>query len=288
VIPAHGSVSCTIDSGAIWGVQFVEATAVRAASADGITINLTVHVGDTTIRAARYVGAGIPANTVVTVPVAGDGIPPTGRPKVDISIDGATTRSSVVTRAGVPVCQAVRPQNAKLRLVYADAGTILFQRLTAMPRIRWAGKSTVIPTLSARIAALKAGVPANEVVLDTPAGSGSGADATLQVTNDSGDRITARVDAGGDGYLVVADAMQVPGWSATVDGKAAVLLPADHAMVAVAVPAGQHTVRLSYTAPGQRVGLALTGVGVLALIGLLLGDRRLARLRSTSPGAIAP
>lgn len=273
-IPANGSLQCSVPAGPIRGIQIRAQDTVGASSPDGITLSLTVHAGQQVLTGARYLGGQLAARGIVTVPVAGEDVAAGTPVSVDIRAKGAAGPVSLVTSGGQPICEPVRPQRDQLKLVHADAGTIIFQRLTALPRIRWAGKSVVIPDATARVAALKSGVPRDTVVLNAPAGSGSGAAAKVAVTNDSGDRLTADVDAAGAGYLVVADAMNLGGWSATVDGKHEPLLHADHAMVAVPVPGGQHTVRLSYSAPGQRVGAALTGLGVLVLVGLLVAERR--------------
>lgn len=288
VISQNGSLRCSVAGGPLWGIQFLGHDPVRAASADGITVNVTVRAGNKVITGARYLGAQLAGPAIVTVPVAGEGIAAGTRTEIDIRVHGGAGPASVVTSGGQALCQPVRPSADKLRLVYSDAGTIIFQRLAALPRIRWASRSVVLPDATARVAALKAGVPGDEVVLNSPAGSGSGAPATVRVTNDSGDRITARLDAAGAGYLVVADALYAPGWSVTVDGKRATLLRADHAMVGVAVPAGQHTVRLSYKAPGQLVGAALTGLGFLLSIGLLMVGRRRTRRAATASDGTLP
>ena len=68
----------------------------------------------------------------------------------------------------------------------------------------------------------------------------------MAVRTDDGDHVVADVQASGSGYVVVADEIQ-DGWSARVDGHPAELRDADHALVAVAVPAGHHTVELSAT-----------------------------------------
>jgi uncharacterized membrane protein YfhO len=101
----------------------------------------------------------------------------------------------------------------------------------------------------------------------------------VQVLNDSDNAISTSVDAQGGGYLVVADALQQPGWSATVDGRVETLRPADEGMVAVHVPAGVHVVKLAYSAPGQRTGLVLSAVGVIALVAVLAVPAGLRRRR---------
>jgi hypothetical protein len=72
----------------------------------------------------------------------------------------------------------------------------------------------------------------------------------------------------------------VPGWNATVDGRAVFLQPwADGSMLQVRVPAGQHVVELHYWPTAFTAGIAVAGSivvgGVLAMTtGVILGRRR--------------
>ncbi|RKH37726.1 YfhO family protein, partial [Corallococcus llansteffanensis] len=88
--------------------------------------------------------------------------------------------------------------------------------------------------------------------------SGTG---TVRVTRESPERFSVDVEAAAPAVLVINDAYQ-PGWSATLDGEPAPILPANVAVRAVAVPAGRHTVALRYRTPGLVAGL---WVGVLTL-----------------------
>ena len=65
------------------------------------------------------------------------------------------------------------------------------------------------------------------------------------------------VQAGAPGHLVISE-WYAPGWRATLDGAPAAILRADGALQAIALPAGAHTVRLSYRAPAFRAGLAIS------------------------------
>jgi uncharacterized membrane protein YfhO len=125
-----------------------------------------------------------------------------------------------------------------------------------------------------RVAELKAGIAATSVLLDTPAPAAEDKPATVKVSAAHGDRLAATVDATGAGYLVVADSMQQPGWTATIDGRPTELLPADNAMVAVRVPTGVHQVELTYTVPGQRSGILISCASLLVVAALLLWWRR--------------
>lgn len=170
--------------------------------------------------------------------------------------------------AGAPALPVVGAADDGLRLVFADSG-VVYERLTALPRIRWAPRSVIEPDAARRLEALGTGaVPPDVVVLDAPSTPSSGADATVSVVEDGTDSIEVQVDARGAGHLVVADALQT-GWSATLDGEPVPLVAADHAGVAVAVPVGAHEIQLSYRAPGAGVGAGTSIAAVVVLVGLL-------------------
>ncbi len=102
----------------------------------------------------------------------------------------------------------------------------------------------------------------------------------LTVTERTGTSLTGTLTAPQDGlvfYSIPYDA----GWSATVDGTPAKTVPVDTnedgtdgALLAVEVPAGEHTVTIWYRAPGQTLGLVMSGVSALLIVALLLLERR--------------
>jgi len=158
----------------------------------------------------------------------------------------------------------VVPEDDGLRLVFAD-GVLIYERLNALPRIRWADRATVIPDRDARLAALADPVVSAPALLSHPAPAGDGLEGEVELIEDGFDHISVRASAAGDGYVVVADAMQ-DGWTATVDGRPEVLRDAEHAGVAVFVPAGEHEVRFRYEPPGWRAGLLVTAGSILVLL----------------------
>ena len=68
------------------------------------------------------------------------------------------------------------------------------------------------------------------------------------------------------GYLVLSDAYY-PGWQATIDGQPAPLYRANYAFRAVPVTAGVHTVRMEFKPASWLIGLSLTGMTLLVLVG---------------------
>lgn len=94
--------------------------------------------------------------------------------------------------------------------------------------------------------------------------------AEIRYVRDAEDQFTTDVKTGQPGYLCWLDAWD-PGWHATLDGTPAAVLPAQDVFMAVRVPSGAHTVRLTFATPGARTGalLSLGSVLVLAMIACL-------------------
>jgi hypothetical protein len=81
-----------------------------------------------------------------------------------------------------------------------------------------------------------------------------------------------RVHATGNATLITSDTV-FPGWTATVDGHATAIRPANIAMRAIAVPAGDHTVIFEYDPPQFRYGVLLSLVGVLGILARIIVGR---------------
>jgi hypothetical protein len=91
------------------------------------------------------------------------------------------------------------------------------------------------------------------------------------------------------GVLVVSQAW-FPGWTATVDGRAAPVVRVDGLVQGVPVGPGRHRVELSYRAPGLAVGAAASAATLGGLLGWWLLDRRRrspARVATRAGGARA-
>lgn len=93
-------------------------------------------------------------------------------------------------------------------------------------------------------------------------------------TSDDPDRVVVKVRTQAPGLLVVADTW-LPGWTASVDGRASTILRGNHAQRVIPLPsAGTHEIVMRYEAPGFGRGLAITSVtlviwGVLVVVGLV-------------------
>jgi hypothetical protein len=87
--------------------------------------------------------------------------------------------------------------------------------------------------------------------------------------------------------IVVVRNSYDPGWTATVDGRPAPVIPTDYLVQGVPVPAGRHEVRLVYRDPDIARGLAASGAVWLSIaLGIVVTaftERRRARRVATPP-----
>jgi hypothetical protein len=88
--------------------------------------------------------------------------------------------------------------------------------------------------------------------------------ATVHVLRYDTNVLEIEANSPAEGYLFLSDPFY-PGWQAEVDGQPAPILRANYAFRAVAVPAGSHTVAMSFRPTSWRIGLAITALTVLGL-----------------------
>jgi hypothetical protein len=88
---------------------------------------------------------------------------------------------------------------------------------------------------------------------------------SAEVTHHEPDALTIATKAAAPGLLVVSEIYE-KGWHAYVDGERVDVLPTDHALRGVPVPAGEHTVELRYEPLSLRLGLPISGISTLAML----------------------
>ncbi len=89
--------------------------------------------------------------------------------------------------------------------------------------------------------------------------------ARVQYHRPDSDHIEIVVESNQPGFLRVIESWD-PGWSATIDGAAAPIVPAFDALLAIAVEPGRHKVQLEYRTPGALAGGIISALS-LALLG---------------------
>jgi hypothetical protein len=93
-----------------------------------------------------------------------------------------------------------------------------------------------------------------------------------EIIEETPQRIVVRTSAEQPALLVQTDSYY-PGWQATIDGVPAALLRADLLFRGVAVPAGEHTVELTYRPKKVLAALWIAPLALLSLLGLCVFQR---------------
>ena len=167
----------------------------------------------------------------------------------------------------------------------------MYENLRVMPRAFLVDRTVVLEGNAARRTLRDARVnPRRTVVLDrplppdeqpTPLAEVSAADSVsdpaamgvARVTRYEDERVEIETEAPASRVLVLTDT-DFPGWRALVDGRPAPIHRANFAFRAVAVPAGRHRVLFEYAPASVRNGAILSGVALLAVVGLALTAER--------------
>jgi hypothetical protein len=101
-------------------------------------------------------------------------------------------------------------------------------------------------------------------------------------------RVDLQCDAERDGLVVVSE-LYADGWTATLDGREARLLPADLVLRGVAVPPGLHRISMRYETPGLAEGITVAAATMLLLLlGLSLSRIRTVHARTSRPLQVRP
>jgi hypothetical protein len=102
-----------------------------------------------------------------------------------------------------------------------------------------------------------------------------GATGSARIVRDDPMAVTVEVETSDSAFLVLTDTFY-PGWRATLDGEPVEMLRANAAFRAIQVPGGTHVVRFVYRPRSLRVGIAVSALSGLGLVGVWAWGRRLA------------
>ena len=168
---------------------------------------------------------------------------------------------------------AARDRNYRLR--FDDGYVSLFERATR-PRFWFSSEFLVLPREAGLEAVGVAGT--HEVILEAYPGFDSISSPLDDppVTVEAYHRNSARlvVDAPRQGLLYASESF-FDGWTASVNGLPAPILPANYAFRAVVVPQGRSRVEFSYWPPGLTSGLWSSGVSAIIVLGLAVAPQSL-------------
>lgn len=159
------------------------------------------------------------------------------------------------------------PRPAEARRAYGEAARLWYlpQHTPTVWRANTAERPVDDEAALARLADPALDPLATVLLADGEAGGPHSGRAGVGLSSRRPGEVVADTYGDVPGWVVFSE-MAYPGWQATVDGRPANILRADIALMAVPVPAGNHALRLWFSAPWVTVGI---GVSLLAAAVLL-------------------
>jgi hypothetical protein len=157
---------------------------------------------------------------------------------------------------------------------FSDGFFTVFERPTE-PRFVFSSAYHVVPTAEA-LEAIASAPPLDVVLEERPAfppTPNASTDPAVRVDAYRRNSIALSIDAPRPG-LVYASESFFDGWTATVNGAPARILPANYAFRAVEVPGGPARVEFRYWPPGLTMGLIISGASIVLLSGLCIVGMR--------------
>lgn len=166
--------------------------------------------------------------------------------------------------AAAGVGYVMMPSNRSLpgtTTVY-DAGGVAIAAVASPRSFAYAAPSVVSANGPDQAAATLAQAPLGPIVVEGCCPVGGSAE--VSVTNRAPTRVDLTVNAPSEVTVVVQQSF-APGWEATIDGRAAAIMPANLLFQAVTVPAGSHLLSLRYRPPSVTLGELSSAIAALAL-----------------------
>lgn len=207
--------------------------------------------------------------------------------------DGPLTVQSLSLIGTKPGVDRSIPVNPKFRLSFLGDMKIYDNQLV-LPRAFLSNGLEVVPDLDSVVKRLtdhtwKASSVAVAAATDVattqgfPPSDGAG---TSSVLVDEPERMTVVTTAPAPKMLVVTESAY-PGWVATVDGADAPIIVVDVMYRGVHLPAGNHTVEFRYEPVSWRIGVILSGVGIIVFVlGLFLSSKLDGRIDGCESGRL--
>jgi hypothetical protein len=177
-----------------------------------------------------------------------------------------------VTLASTEGNRAVKAFSA---VAVTSNGITIFENPNALARIRFARHVTPARNLDEAMTLmnLPGFDPRCEAVVEGIERAEPTAPATILSERLEYTRLTWDVETFGRSFLIVADSF-FPGWTATVDGRKVPIYAVYGCVRGISIErAGSHHVEFHFVPPGLHTGLVCTGLGLLFLGMLWLGDR---------------
>jgi hypothetical protein len=218
-------------------------------------------------------------------PRAGVGVLMASGP-LDVTVDPASPAFDLLGIRWVVTPPGYPPPASRFALDYDGPDGRVYRNPAALPRAFVVGDATCVDDADAigRIRSGRVDLARSVLIADCDAAlpaTGPGGAATAEIREASAAQLRIAVATEAPGWLVVTDTW-LPGWRATVGGRAETVRRADHAFRAVFVPAGRHEVDLRYDPDSVRYGAGLSAGALIAVVALFAARARRRRHHATA------
>ncbi|MFH1681444.1 MAG: hypothetical protein ABIH26_12490 [Candidatus Eisenbacteria bacterium] len=198
----------------------------------------------------------------------------------DLQVEGGLPLGRFLDLLGIRVFATFDRESRELRLARNE---------DPLPKAWFAGEAEIDPDASSRLARLgsESFDPQGTVLLEQSGGEPAGGEGSAVVTRWGPNRIEVEAETSGPGYLVLGE-IAYPAWRVRVDGEERDPLVADHALRAVRLDEGRHTVVWEYRSRSFRRGafITLLALALAALIVFGVTPRRGDRLAAVWKGLL--
>jgi len=164
--------------------------------------------------------------------------------------------------------------------VYRDEHVVVYENPRALPRAFVVHEEVHVATPADALAQLPSVDLSRVVIIDgrppaplPPAPAIDLGQEHVRIAGLEPRRVRLEATLAAEGYVVFSDAYY-PGWTATLDGAPVTIFPANVAIRAVRVPAGEHRIEMRYEPASARIGGWLTLSALGLAVALLIRERR--------------
>ncbi|MBN8589881.1 MAG: YfhO family protein [Rhodothermia bacterium] len=186
------------------------------------------------------------------------------------------------------VARGMLPGTKPVQLA-ADSSMMILERENPMPRAWFVGETKTVTSPQEKWRFLqdpafnprKTALVAKDTGLKPAPLDSLGKQASVKLKSFTANRIEWKAQTDAPRFMVVSEVYYPAGWSATVSGKPAEIIQTDHILRGVVVPAGSHTVVMTFAPDRHTMSKTVSGLatlvcygGILALLALAFVQRR--------------
>lgn len=197
------------------------------------------------------------------------------KPKVSYPTLETVKLSPILDLLGVEHMIIRGPVQGAFKPAFVEPDYWALRNPSALPRVFVPARVESVPDEKERLAKLAAPDfdPRAVAYVEAPTAVPDGARGRATIIAETPSEMTISVSMDTPGLVVLTDTWD-KGWRARLNGEPVSILIADHALRGVVVPQGSWILKLTYQPASFPTGLALFGLGVVALAGLSIVEAR--------------